>query len=149
MLVSTTVASVLSFRPRVTLRSTASATARSLRRSSVSGPTSFAQRMSVVSSGAASRYSRQNRLKTRESETLRSVASKLQSYRRLTTSILRITSTGVERRPSLSELGRRLERSALICKKSSSSSSSRSRAASSGSMCRRNWGISSERFTGS
>ena len=78
MFASTTVPSILSFRPRVALCSTARATARSLRRSSVSGPTSFAQRMRVVSSGAASRYSRQNCLKTSESETLRSVASKLQ-----------------------------------------------------------------------
>lgn len=79
-MVSTTVPSVLSFLPRVALCSKANETARSFRRSSVSGPISFAQRMSVVSSGAASRYySRQNRLKTSESDTLRSVASKLQS----------------------------------------------------------------------
>ena len=79
MFASTTVASVLSFRPRVALCFTARATARSFRRSIVSDPIRFAQRMSVVSSGAASRYSRQNCLKSSESETLRSVAWKLQS----------------------------------------------------------------------
>ncbi len=73
--VSTTVESTLSFLPRVTFEERASSTARSLRAVSVSGPMVFAHRMRVVSSGALSRYSRQNYRKTIESETKYSVCS--------------------------------------------------------------------------
>src|SRR5919112_1628606 len=64
-------------------------------------------------------------------------------------SILKITSTGVECRPHLPELGWRLRRSAFTRLKSSSSSSSRSRWASSGSNWRLSLGTNSKRFTGS
>src|SRR5215207_7422954 len=64
-------------------------------------------------------------------------------------SILKITSTGVECRPHLPELGWRLRRSAFTRLKSSSSSSSSSRRASSGSKWRLSLGTNSKRFTGS
>ena len=54
-LVSTTVASTLSFLPRVTFSDLASSTTRSFKDAIVSGPIVLAQRMRVVSSGAASR----------------------------------------------------------------------------------------------
>src|ERR671910_3219555 len=64
-------------------------------------------------------------------------------------SILKITSTGVESRPHLPELGWRLRRSAFTRLKSSSSASSRSRWASYGSNWRLSLGTNSKRFTGS
>jgi hypothetical protein len=73
--VSTTIASTLSFLPRVTFNERANSTARSLSAASVSEPIWLAQRMRVVSSGAASRYNRQNWRKTIESLTKRSVCS--------------------------------------------------------------------------
>jgi hypothetical protein len=55
MFVSTTVESTLSFLPRVTFKERANCTARSLSDATVLGPIVLAQRMRVVSSGAASR----------------------------------------------------------------------------------------------
>src|SRR5215212_5142640 len=64
-------------------------------------------------------------------------------------SILKITSTGVEWRPTLPELGWRLSRSAFTRLNSWSSSSSLSRRASSGSNSSSSLGTISKRFTGS
>src|SRR5215218_962657 len=64
-------------------------------------------------------------------------------------SILKITSTGVECRPTLPELGWRLSRSAFTRLNSWSSSSSSSRRASWGSNSSSSLGTISKRFTGS
>jgi hypothetical protein len=55
MLVSTTVPSTLSLRPRVVFSERANLTARSLSDATVCEPITFAQRMRVVSSGVLSR----------------------------------------------------------------------------------------------
>ena len=59
MLVSTTVVSTRSFRPRTTLRCRARLTRRSSIAFSTSGPKAWATRISVVSSGTASQPMRQ------------------------------------------------------------------------------------------
>src|SRR5215213_10329382 len=64
-------------------------------------------------------------------------------------SISKITSTGVQWRPTLQELGWRLSRSAFTKLNSWSSSSSSSRRASSGSNSSSSLGTISKRFTGS
>ncbi len=99
MVVSPTVVSVRSLRPRVTFNARASSTTRSLPWARVGGPIRFAQRISGVSSGTASRETRQNGRKTRLSATQCAVSASLQRDNRLTAIIRRITSTGVECRP--------------------------------------------------